>query len=159
MICQKCGREAPTKYVAFYQNIGMLFMRMMYASEGNFCKPCIHSTFWSYFAVNLTLGWWGIISLIINPFLILNNVIRYVLCLGMPSPDPLAGPPELTDAALDRLRPHTGSIIDRLNAGEPLEKVADDVAMISGATPGQVALYVHALVQAAQRQKAGQGGY
>ena len=27
MICQSCGVEAPTKYVAFYQNIGMLVMR------------------------------------------------------------------------------------------------------------------------------------
>ncbi len=157
MICQNCGREAPTKYVAFYQNIGMLFMRMMYSAEGDFCKPCIHQTFWTYFAVNLTLGWWGIISLIINPFLILNNVFRYAFCLTMPSPDPLATVPELTDAALERLHPHVNSIIDRLNAGEPFEKVAEDIAMISGTTSGQVALYVHALAQAAEQE--GQGGY
>jgi hypothetical protein len=27
MFCQSCGVEAHTKYVAFYQNIGALFMR------------------------------------------------------------------------------------------------------------------------------------
>lgn len=157
MICQNCGREAPTKYVAFYQNIGLLIMRMMYSAEGHFCKPCIHSTFWSYFAVNLTLGWWGIISLIINPFLILNNVFRYIFCLGLPSPDPLATAPELDDAAIDRIQPHTGPLIDRLNAGETFERVVEDVAMKTSTSPGQVALYVHALAEAAQREE--QGGY
>lgn len=155
MICQKCGREGPTKYVAFYQNIGLLFMRFMSSEEGYFCKPCIHGTFWSYFAVNMTLGWWGIISLIVNPFLILNNLFRYVLCLGMASPDPMARPPELTDGAIERLGPHTESIFDRLNVGESFDRVAEDIAMLSTTTPGQVALYVHAIVEAAEKQEQG----
>ncbi len=156
MICEKCGIEAPTKYVAFYQNIGLLVMRMMYSTEGHLCKPCIHGTFWQYFAVNLTLGWWGIISLIINPFLILNNVGRYVMCLGMEGPAPGAVSPELTDAAIDRIHPHTQSLIDKLNAGESYEKAVSDIAMASGTSPGQVALYLHALMRTAQEE--GQGG-
>lgn len=153
MICQKCGIEAPTKYVAFYQNIGLLFMRMMYSTEGHLCKPCIHSTFWTYFASNMFLGWWGMISLIINPFLILNNVFRYAFCLGMESPAPGAAPPYLDDYAVQRLQPHTQSLIGKLNAGEPFEKVTSDIAMISGATPGQVSLYVQALVEASRERQ------
>lgn len=38
MICQSCGVEAPTKYVAFYQNIGALVMRFTRSAEGRMCK-------------------------------------------------------------------------------------------------------------------------
>ena len=58
MICQCCGVEAPTKYVAFYQNIGALVMRFTNSMEGNLCKSCIHSTFWKFTLTNTTLGWW-----------------------------------------------------------------------------------------------------
>jgi hypothetical protein len=36
--------------------------------------------------VSLLLGWWGVISFLLNPFFILNNLIRYLLCLGMKPP-------------------------------------------------------------------------
>jgi hypothetical protein len=85
MYCEACGRKAPTKYVAFYQNIGALILRFHKSMEGELCKPCINKYFWEFTLVNLTLGWWGIISFIITPFFIINNVVRYLGCLGMPS--------------------------------------------------------------------------
>ncbi len=85
MFCQSCGAEAPTKHVAFYQNIGALVMRFTRAVEGNLCKSCIHRHFWKFTLVNVTLGWWGLHSLIITPFFLLNNLFRYLSCLGMPS--------------------------------------------------------------------------
>src|SRR5262249_31048333 len=107
MICQACGIEAPTKYVAFYQNIGAIVLRFSKSVEGNLCKSCIHQYFWQFTATNCILGWWGMISLIVTPFFILNNVGRYFFCLGMqPVPDG-AAKPKLTDEAIDQLRPHT----------------------------------------------------
>src|SRR5215470_18028960 len=65
MYCEVCGVDAPTKHVSFHQNIGLLVMRFYRGCTGNLCKSCIHKTFWTYTAVNMTLGWWGIISLIL----------------------------------------------------------------------------------------------
>ncbi len=85
MICQSCGVEAPTKHVAFYQNIGALVMRFSGSIDGNLCKSCVHEHFWKMTATNVLLGWWGVISFVVTPFFILNNVLRYALCLPMPA--------------------------------------------------------------------------
>ncbi len=153
MICQNCGIEAPTKHVIFYQNIGLLVVRFSRTADANMCKPCVHSTFWSMTAVTLVAGWWGIISFIVNVFFVLNNVIRYIFCLGMESPAPDAVEPELTDDAVQRLKPHVESIFDQLEAGESFERVAEVTAGRAGVTKGQVALFVSAVVSAAQDQQ------
>src|SRR5262245_50657840 len=118
MICQVCGVEAPTKYSAYYQNIGALVMRFTRSIQGNMCKSCQHKYFWQYTGINLTLGWWGVISFIITPFFVLNNVYRYLTALGM-EPVPMgATQPQLTEEVVQRLVPWTQSLIDRLNASE-----------------------------------------
>ena len=76
MFCQSCGAEAPTKHVAFYQNIGALVMRFTSTIKGDLCKSCIHRHFWKFTLVNVTLGWWGLHSLIITPFFLLNADFR-----------------------------------------------------------------------------------
>src|SRR5580658_4185478 len=142
MVCQSCGAEAPTKRVAFYQNIGALVMRFTSTVEGDLCKSCIHRHFWKFTLVNLTLGWWGLHSLIITPFFLLNNLFRYMFCLGMPS---AAGArrPELTPEAVEKIGPHTEEIIGRLNGGEPVERLLEGISASAGVTPGQVALFIH----------------
>lgn len=152
MICQACGVEAPTKYVAFYQNIGCVVIRFTRSIQGNLCKSCIHKNFWSFTLINLALGWWGVISFIVTPFLILNNVFRYIFCLGMAAVPENATPPHLDEATLERLSPHTEYMISRLHDGEDFQTVAQETAIRAGATPGQVALYVQALVEAARQQ-------
>jgi hypothetical protein len=61
--------------------------------------------------------------------------------------------PVLTDEAIQRINPLAGDLIRRLNANEPFEQVATEIAARARVTPGQVARYVQALI--AQR-KAGQ---
>jgi hypothetical protein len=155
MICQACGVEATTKYVAFYQNIGALIMRFTRSIEGNLCKSCIHKYFWEFTAINLFLGWWGIISFIVTPFFMLNNVGRYLFCLGMPRVQPGASAPQLTDEAIDKLKPYTEQLFNRLGQNEPIDHVAQDIAMLADVTPGQVCLYIHAVAQALQKQREG----
>ena len=153
MICQACGVEAPTKHVAFYRNIGLLVMRFTNSAEGHLCKSCIHKYFWQYTLTDLLLGWWGVISFIITPFLILNNIVRYLLCLGMDPVPPGAKQPVLTDEIIDRLKPYTEDLFERIRAGDALEQVVDSIAMRANVTPGQVTLYVFLLTQAAQNQQ------
>ncbi len=145
MICQKCGVEAETKYVAFYQNIGLLVMRLSNSMEGNLCKSCVHGTFWQYTLVTLCFGWFGIISLIVTPFFVLNNFLRYIFCLGMQTVPPDATPPVLTDDAIDRLHPLTDDLISQLNAGEDFDRVAENIAYRANVTKGKVALWLRHL--------------
>jgi len=148
MICQDCGIEAPTKYVSFHQNIGALVMRFSKSVNGNLCKSCIHKHFWSMTGITFVAGWWGTISLIITPFILLNNMGRYVFCLPMAGVPHDATAPVLDEDALKRLQPHTVELVERINDGESFETVAQLIADRAGTTPGQIALYVHALVEA-----------
>jgi hypothetical protein len=147
IICQACGIEAPTRSVEFYQNIGMLIMRRHQRIKGMLCKRCINEKFWKMTGTTLFLGPWGMISLIVSPFFILNNLVRYVGVLGMPAVPPDAKVPVLTEQDAARLRPYTKSIIERLNAKEALTTVANDVAIRAKVTPGQVVKYVAALAK------------
>lgn len=153
MICQSCGIEAPTKYVAFYRNIGALVVRFSKSIEGEMCKSCIHRHFWSFTGTTLVGGWWGYISFVVTPFFLLNNTFRYLTCLTMP-PVPLdATKPELTDEAIEKIRPYTNELVGRLNEGGKLKEVAEDIAYLAGVTPGQVVCYVQALIAAHGQQQ------
>ena len=154
IICHSCGVEAPSKYVEFYQNIGLLVMRMQKSACGYMCKRCVSKHFWSFTGINLTLGWWGIVSLIVTPFFVLNNIIRYLTCLGLEPVPPNAMSPQLTDDAVRKLEPHIPEIVQRLNRNEPLETIATSIARLAGVTPGQVVLIVAALAQNAAQQPA-----
>ena len=84
--CQSCGLPAPTKRVHFYQNIGMLIMRRHGEVKGELCKPCIDRHFWNMTGKTMLFGWWGLISLIVAPLVILNNTFNWIGSLGMKSP-------------------------------------------------------------------------
>jgi hypothetical protein len=117
MRCEVCGVEAETRHVTFYQNIGALVVRFVSTVEGHLCKSCIHSHFWSMTLVSLLLGWWGVISFLLNPFFILNNLIRYLLCLGMKPPSRTPARDETARAApTPRAPSHDGCYL----CGRPL---------------------------------------
>ncbi|HZK83022.1 MAG TPA: hypothetical protein VFC46_18200 [Humisphaera sp.] len=96
ILCQSCGLEAPTKFVEFNQNIGMLLARQRSFIKGNLCKNCVHSHFWKKTLVTLGIGWLGTISLILAPVFIIMNVVHYLASLGMPTVPPGAIKPFLT---------------------------------------------------------------
>ena len=81
--CQSCGLPVETKYVEFYENVGMIFMRQHRNVKGNFCKSCIDYYFWNFTGKTILLGWWGTISFIVTPFILLNNFFRFIFTLGM----------------------------------------------------------------------------
>ena len=81
MFCQVCGASAPSTYVAFYWNIGALILRWHKHIKGDMCKSCIHKHFWEYTLINVTLGWWGVISLFVTPCFIVNNLVRYIVAM------------------------------------------------------------------------------
>lgn len=179
MNCQLCGAGAPTKRVEFYQNIGAIILRFHKKMQGDLCKSCVHKKFWEMTLITLFLGWWGMISLIVTPIFLVNNIVRYLGCLGMPAasalattqaapppvptqapaqslppPQAAAPAPELTQQVVDAINPHIEQIAARLNAHEDQNRIAADVAATTGVTPAEAALYIHALLEQSQQPPA-----
>jgi|SRR5262245_20011949 len=156
MICQACGVEAPTKYVVFGRLIGAVVVHFEKTAKGKLCKRCIHKYFWGYTPVSFLLGWWGHFAFILNFVIILNNVIRYLGCLMMRGVPPGAEAPRLDADVMLHLQRHTDEIINRLNEGEKLEDIAEDIGPRAGVTPGQVVLYTLNLSDTLNKKDRGQ---
>lgn len=153
MICQNCGIEAPTRKVAFYQNIGALVVRFSQGVDGLLCKNCIHRSFWRMTLTTLILGWWGIISLIVTPIFLLNNIFRYLFSLSMPPVPEDAVVPQLTDDDRRKIIPHVESLFDRLNEETAdLTEIANEFATRIGVTPGQIVLAIREIATEAQAE-------
>jgi hypothetical protein len=159
ILCQGCGVEAPTKYLEYHQNIGALVLRFSKSYRGNLCKRCAHKFFWQASATTLFLGPWGMISLVLTPIFLINNVVRYVTALGMPGVPSDARVPELDAASYQRIVPHGDAIFGRLNRGETLDFVAAQTAPQAGVTPGQVVMFVLYVAQQAPAPQPPTGGF
>lgn len=114
--CQRCLKNRPTKKVTFTQNIGMLVMRQYKELKGRFCMECIHQVFWSMTITTIFLGWWGVISLIITPFLLLNNIGHYIFAFINP-------PTMSSDQDNPEFAKFIGMLSDLLNQGIPIEHI------------------------------------
>jgi hypothetical protein len=84
--CKVCGLEAPVKYVNFSQNIGMLFARSSSNVSGNLCRRCIKKYFKAFTLTTFFLGWWGLISCLITPFILVSNIYNYLRARSLPEP-------------------------------------------------------------------------
>ncbi len=89
--CQSCGEMRMTKFVAFYRNVGMLFRRQTYTIMGNLCTTCVHKQFWKFEALDVVLGPWGMMSVVIAPIYFIQNIFSYTVALyklsGAENPD------------------------------------------------------------------------
>jgi hypothetical protein len=144
MICQACGVEAPTRKVFFVQHIGAVLMFFHKRIGGLFCRNCAGKYFSEYTLKTLFLGWWGIISFFATPVVLLINVVNYFRYRGMALVPAGATAPQLNDDAIRRINPLAQTLIDRLNKGEKIERVAHDIGAQASVTPGQVIRYVQA---------------
>ena len=75
---------APTMHVSLHRHIGALVLRFHKSLKGFLCKQCISKKFWEYTPVTLVLGWWGLISLFITPYVLINNTVALVKSRSMP---------------------------------------------------------------------------
>ena len=77
-VCQKCGVEAPVKYVAFHRHVGMLVLMHHTTTKAHLCRNCTTSTYLSHTGITAVAGWWGILSFFITPFVLLYNTFQYL---------------------------------------------------------------------------------
>ena len=138
MVCQDCGVHAETKYVSFHQNIGALVMRFSQKVEGELCKSCIKRHFWTMTLITFLFGWWGIISFVLTPFFLLNNVIYGLRSLGMEPAPPRVALPRLSNAAVQQIKPYARELRRLLKRGEDLTVIAEIIAEQADVTPEEV---------------------
>ena len=76
--CELCGgRAANAGLVYFYGNIGMFVERRRFELKAEMCGPCLHQQFLKFTAMNLFLGWWGMISFWVTPVYLVRNFDEY----------------------------------------------------------------------------------
>ncbi|HJZ65202.1 MAG TPA: hypothetical protein VKD70_12850 [Candidatus Acidoferrum sp.] len=75
--CQLCGNMRQTARVKFERNIGMIVLRQTRRLEASLCKSCVESQFWRFQGLNLVLGPWGMISLLLTPIYLVTNTVSY----------------------------------------------------------------------------------
>jgi Domain of unknown function (DUF4190) len=77
-LCQSCGATVPTCPVTFRQNIGAIVMRFQRRVSGELCTDCVDRHFWKMTGTTLAVGWLGVVSLIVTPFLLVLNIKQFV---------------------------------------------------------------------------------
>lgn len=71
--CQMCG-ATPAAPVTVRGHQGMLVVMRFLKREGLFCRTCALASFRDMQADTMVLGWWGPLSLVITPFVLLSNL-------------------------------------------------------------------------------------
>jgi hypothetical protein len=76
-MCDNCHSGSPSVQVLLRHNVGMLFMRRTYATEGRLCSECLGKAFTKHQLSNLFLGWWGTISFFMTFVFLIDNTRVY----------------------------------------------------------------------------------
>ena len=154
MRCCVCGCNGPTRYVEFYQNIGALVMRFYKEVRGNLCKRCINEHFCKFTLTTLCVGWFGMISMILTPIFIINNVVRFLGTVGMKTGDEVAvarsdhPTKTLSKDIILKLNSFRDELQQRLEAGEDLDKITMNIGPRAGVSAMQVELYIEKVMAA-----------
>ncbi len=84
--CQHCLALIPTKRMTFRQIIGMLIVWQRKEITGFLCRNCASEFFWPLTGMTVAFGWLGR-SLILVPFILVENVVNYLDSLSLPLRD------------------------------------------------------------------------
>jgi hypothetical protein len=139
--------------VSLHQNIGMLVARKSTHVHGKLCRTCVRRKAVAMTGTTLVAGWWGTISLVVTPFMIVNNLGYCVMSLWMDAPlDGVAAAP-LDVATIARLSPHIPDLLKTLRSDGKFIQSVDAVATVAGVTREQVVKYMQLLVDANAGQR------
>jgi hypothetical protein len=153
MVCQNCFREAETKKVKIYRNIGAIVLRFPGHIEGNLCKDCINKYFWKYSLICFFLGWWGIISFFTNIYFLINNLVVFIQSMQMIYPNSEIIVDTYKEDVIKRIDPFIGEIITKLNESGASDELLTDIARKANVKPGHVYIYIQNLLALAKKTK------
>ena len=77
-VCQRCGKPKRVAFAQYNKNIGLGFSRREQTIKGYFCAKCTRVLFLQYFFTCFALGWFGIVSLLTNPFRMIFDGFQYI---------------------------------------------------------------------------------
>jgi len=83
-LCEKCLRPAPTAHIILHQHVGAVLLMFHKHIDANLCRECLDKTYNAFQAKTLALGWWGVASLVIAPFCLMLDGVRYNGVSGVP---------------------------------------------------------------------------
>lgn len=75
--CVKCGSTNDLRPAEFHQNVGVLVVRVSKIEKGLMCPRCVVGSFWSCTLTTFFFGWWGFISFLMTPCILLANWINF----------------------------------------------------------------------------------
>ncbi|WP_067686705.1 hypothetical protein [Nocardia jejuensis] len=85
--CRYCG-ATPALQVDIRGHRGLLIIMQFLRSPGPYCRDCGIATFRKMTEETLLLGWWGLLSVLITPFVLLGNLSTRKQLLALPAPIP-----------------------------------------------------------------------
>jgi hypothetical protein len=82
--CAVCGVRGAVMHASYYQNTGMLIMRQSRHFAATVCRGCSANVCGKMTLHCMVLGWWGMISMVLNPLFIANNLVVLLVSLTLP---------------------------------------------------------------------------
>lgn len=92
--CRVCG-ATPAANVSFRGHQGMIFVMRFLRRPGPFCRDCGLATYREMTSRSLVQGWWGWLSMFINPITMLVNLAPRRTVAALPPPVPGSPRPPL----------------------------------------------------------------
>jgi hypothetical protein len=132
-MCDICSSGEPSVHVQLRHNVGMLFMRQEYETQGRLCTACLGRAFRKHQLCNLLLGWWGMISFVMTLVFLVDNVRVYLgarrdLTRLREHREASRFVPQGTPS--ERLTPFRHNVRLRLRRDEPASAIAADLAAV-----------------------------
>ncbi len=139
--CESCGRHGPVEGVDYRQNTGMLFARSTRTLAGTLCRRCSTGAFLRMTGHTAVLGWWGMISCLVTPVFILNNLAYFLRSQTLP------GLAAVHERALELQRDYALALL----ATKERDVVVEVIARQTGAPPAEVSAWLAAVARDAAR--------
>jgi len=102
--CQVC-EGSPAIPLRFLSHQGMIVLYRQIRYRGTFCRDCGRSVFRTVMNRTLLVGWWGLISLFLNIYAILVNLVGWARLRGLAEPVRMSGKTPLDPGRPVFLRP------------------------------------------------------
>lgn len=148
MICERCGRIAPTAAVTFRSLLGLVIGWHTHDYSAELCRDCAGQVFRQFTLRTAVGGWWGLVSFFLTPVVLARNVRELVAIRGLARP---AAGAEQALAVAERTRPLVDSraewVNGRLAQGCGLREVAEELAREEGADPVAVEVTLRLLTR------------
>jgi hypothetical protein len=89
--CAVCGR-GPTRNITIRRHIGLLVVARFIRLRAPLCHEHGVATAKTYLGRTLVQGWWGLFSLVVNPFNVIADIRALIGYMRLPAPPPFPQP-------------------------------------------------------------------